>query len=179
MDPAVRVAAIAERRRGMITRTFRHGGELVEISARREGDQMRLTTAAGERTFLWEELGPGEYLLRDGARLRRCVVARAGDDRWIWIDGHVHHLKLESPNRRRAATPEGELTAPMPGQVLKVLVAAGEAVAKNQTLVVLEAMKMQYEITAPRDGIVQRVHAAAGTQVSGGVVLVSLADAAS
>lgn len=162
----------------MITRSFRHGGELIEISARREGDRMRLTTAAGERTFQWEELAPGEYLLRDGAHLRRCVVARSGDERWIWIDGHVHHLKLENPNRKRAAAPEGELTAPMPGQVLKVFVGAGDAVQKNQTLIVLEAMKMQYEITAPRDGVVQRVHATEGEQVRGGIVLVSLADAA-
>jgi len=161
----------------MITRTFRHGEDLVEISARREGDRMHVTGAAGDRSFQWEELGPGEYLLRDGARLRRCVVAKSGDERWIWIDGHVHHLKLENPNRKRSAVPEGELTAPMPGQVLKVLVAVGDAVRKNQTLVVLEAMKMQYEIIAPRDAIVQRVHAAAGTQVAGGIVLVTLADA--
>lgn len=161
----------------MITRTFRHGEQQIEISARRDGDRMHLVTAAGGRAFQWEELGPGEYLLRDGARLRRCVVAKSGDERWIWIDGHVHHLRLENPSRKRATAPEGELVAPMPGQVLKVLVATGDTVRKNQTLVVLEAMKMQYEITAPRDAVVQRVHAAAGSQVAGGVVLVSLGDA--
>jgi 3-methylcrotonyl-CoA carboxylase alpha subunit len=66
----------------------------------------------------------------------------------------------------------------MPGQVLKVLVRPGETVRRNQVLVVLEAMKMQYEIAAPRDGVVRTVQAAAGTQVAGGVPLVTLQEEA-
>ena len=65
----------------------------------------------------------------------------------------------------------------MPGQVLKVLVQAGAAVRKDQALIVLEAMKMQYEITAPRNGIVAQVHVAEGAQVAGGVALVTLEEA--
>ena len=162
----------------MITRTFRHGEHTIEVAARRAGDRIHLSTPTGERVFDWEELGPGEYLLRHDGRQRRCVVAKSGDERWIWIDGHVHHLRLETQSRKRGAgAPSGELVAPMPGQVLKVLVATGDKVRKDQTLVVLEAMKMQYEITAPRDGVVQQVHADAGAQVPGGVALVSLAEA--
>jgi 3-methylcrotonyl-CoA carboxylase alpha subunit len=161
----------------MIARRFRHGEHVIEVAARRAGDRVHLATASGERVFDWEELGPGEYLLRENGRQRRCVVAKDGDERWIWIDGHVHHLRLETQSRKRSAAPSGELVAPMPGQVLKVFVTAGDAVRKDQTLVVLEAMKMQYEIAAPRDGVVEHVHAAAGAQVPGGVALVTLADA--
>ena len=69
-----------------------------------------------------------------------------------------------------------ELLAPMPGQVLKVMVSAGEAVRRNQPLLVLEAMKMQYEIVAPRDGVVERVCATEGAQVAGGATLVAMAE---
>ena len=163
----------------MLTRTYRHGDELRTIAARRHGDRLHVSLPTGEHEYVWEELGPGEYLLRHDGHQRRCVVAGTGDERWIWIDGHVHHLRLAtaSASRKRADTPSNELVAPMPGQVLKVLVRPGETVRKDQTLVVLEAMKMQYEIASPRDGVVRQVHAAAGAQVPGGVALVSLEDA--
>ena len=157
-------------------RSFRHGGEIRRVSARREGERIHLATPAGLRVYTWEELGPGEYLLRENGVQHRCVVARQGNERWIWIEGHTHHLEIASDARRRAAPPLGELASPMPGQVLKVLVAPGQAVVKDQPLVVLEAMKMQYEILAPRDGVVARVHASEGAQVAGGVGLVTLVE---
>ena len=160
-------------------RIFRRGDETLTVSVRREGDRLHLDRGTEGRTFVWEELGPGDYLLRQDGRQWRCVVARAGDDRWVWIDGQVHQLKVASATRKRSAAPAGELSAPMPGQVLRVLVEPGAAVRKDQVLVVLEAMKMQYEIVAPRDGIVKSVQAAAGTQVAGGLALVTLEEDAS
>jgi len=160
----------------MMTRKFRHGDHIIDLAARRDGDRIAVFDAGGEHNFVWHELRPGEYLLRRDGRQWRCIVARDGDERWIWIDGTIHHLRVEAQGRKRAATASGELVAPMPGQVLRVLVAAGAVVRKDQTLVVLEAMKMQYEIASPRDGVVRHVHAAAGAQVSGGVALVTLED---
>ena len=49
----------------------------------------------------------------------------------------------------------GAVKAPMPGKVLSVNVKAGDRVTKGQTLVVLEAMKMEQSLTAPRDGVVE------------------------
>lgn len=158
-------------------RAYRRGEEVLKVSARVEGERLHVATSGGEHTFDWQELAPGDYLLRAGGVQRRCVVARDGEDRWLWIDGHIHHLKLATESRRRAAPPAGELSSPMPGQVLKVLVRPGDRVRKDQTLVVLEAMKMQYEIVAPRDGVVASVHAAEGAQVAGGVGLVVLEEA--
>ena len=158
-------------------RVFRRGDEILKATARRDGERLHLITAQGEQVFEWDELGPGDYLLRQNGQQRRCVVARQSDERWIWIEGHTHHLKIASESRKRAAAPAGALSSPMPGQVLKVLVQAGAAVRKDQALIVLEAMKMQYEITAPRNGIVAQVHVAEGAQVAGGVALVTLEEA--
>lgn len=158
-------------------RAYRNGEEIVKVSSRLDGDRIHVA-APTALTFGWEELGPGEYLIRENGVQHRCVVARDGDERWIWVDGHVHHLQIASDTRPRATGGSGALNSPMPGQVLKVLVQPGDTVRKNQTLVVLEAMKMQYEMMSPRDGIVATVHAREGTQVPGGVALVTLVDEA-
>ncbi len=68
------------------------------------------------------------------------------------------------------------LTAPMAGTVLKVLVQAGDDVTTGDTLLVLEAMKMETEVTAPRDGKVRSVGVADGETVQGGQVLIEWDD---
>ncbi|MHB8468155.1 MAG: acetyl/propionyl/methylcrotonyl-CoA carboxylase subunit alpha [Gaiellaceae bacterium] len=75
---------------------------------------------------------------------------------------------------RAAGGGPATVTAPMPGTVLDVLVEPGARVAARQTLVVLEAMKMETPLTAPYDGTVKAVHVAAGERVAGGALLVEL-----
>jgi biotin carboxyl carrier protein len=67
-----------------------------------------------------------------------------------------------------------EVTAPIPGKVVAVKVEAGAAVEVGQSLVVLEAMKMENELTAEQAGTVAAVHVAAGDTVDAGTVLVEL-----
>jgi acetyl-CoA/propionyl-CoA carboxylase, biotin carboxylase, biotin carboxyl carrier protein len=68
------------------------------------------------------------------------------------------------------------VTAPMPGTVIRVLVAKGESVRARQPLVVLEAMKMETPLTSPYDTVVREVHVAEGDRVAGGAPLVELGD---
>ncbi len=82
----------------------------------------------------------------------------------------------DTAHRAAAAHGESELTAPMPGTVIKVLVAEGEAVTARQPLLVLEAMKMETPVTAPYDAVVRKVNVAEGDRVAGGAVLVELED---
>lgn len=80
-----------------------------------------------------------------------------------------------------AAAPAANLAAgepvkaPMPGVVLKVLVAQGQAVKAGDVLIILEAMKMENEIVAPRAGTVAQIVAAKGTTVDSGAPLIVLA----
>ncbi len=67
--------------------------------------------------------------------------------------------------------PTGGLTAPMPGRVLEVQAAAGDRVAVGQSMIVLEAMKMEHRMTAPFDGTVVEVRVASGDQVDNGAIL--------
>ena len=69
---------------------------------------------------------------------------------------------------------DGGVLTPMPGRIVSVAVSAGESVAAGQTLVVLEAMKMEHALTAPAEGRVKEVRVAVGDQVTEGTVAVRL-----
>ena len=69
---------------------------------------------------------------------------------------------------------DGGLIAPMPGQVLQVMVTVGAAVRRGQPLVIVEAMKMEHTILAPMDGVVEQICFGAGERVSEGVQLLKL-----
>ena len=74
------------------------------------------------------------------------------------------------------AAPAGaeKVTSPMPGTVLAVKVAVGQSVKKGETVVLLEAMKMENEIPAPRDGVVASISVNKGSSVQAGDLLISL-----
>ena len=81
-----------------------------------------------------------------------------------------------APAAAPAAVAAGEsVTAPMPGNILKVLVSPGQQVSEGDTLVILEAMKMENEVVAPRAGSVAQVLVAKGSTVETGAALVVLA----
>jgi acetyl/propionyl-CoA carboxylase alpha subunit len=71
---------------------------------------------------------------------------------------------------------QSSLTAPMPGTVIRIVVAEGDRVEACQPLVVLEAMKMETPVVAPYEAVVRAIHVAEGDRVAGGTVLVELED---
>ncbi|MEO5938970.1 MAG: acetyl/propionyl/methylcrotonyl-CoA carboxylase subunit alpha [Sphingomonas sp.] len=75
------------------------------------------------------------------------------------------------------AAGDGAILSPMPGRIIAVEVADGDAVAKGQKLVTLEAMKMEHSLVAPFDGTVAELNATAGGQVSEGALLVRIEKA--
>ena len=96
------------------------------------------------------------------------------------VNGTVYEVELEemtgapaAPAAAPAAPAAGgeKVTSPMPGTILSVNVAAGDAVKRGQVLMILEAMKMENEIMCPRDGRIVSVSAAKGAAVESGTVL--------
>ncbi|NLS19708.1 acetyl/propionyl/methylcrotonyl-CoA carboxylase subunit alpha [Rhizobium sp. P40RR-XXII] len=94
----------------------------------------------------------------------------------LFFDGHTHHFhRLDLLDGAEEAAAGGDrVIAPMPGLVKIVRVREGDAVAKGQALVVMEAMKMELTLTATRDGIVESLHVGEGDQTSESAVLLSL-----
>ena len=114
-------------------------------------------------------------LLIDGERVTAYVSAD-GAKRWVTVNGQTLMLtKSTSAKRRGAGHDHGSgLVAPMPGLVRSVNVAEGEAVSKGQTLLVLEAMKMEIRIQAPRDGSVKKLLVQQGQTVEREQVLIEI-----
>ena len=110
----------------------------------------------------------------DGMR-RTYRVGRVDDLRYVDADdGHVALRVLPRHPEPHLALDTGSLVAPMPGSVLRILVAPGDTVTVGQPLVVIEAMKMEHEVRAPAAGTVRAVEVTTGQQVESGQLLLHL-----
>ena len=119
-----------------------------------------------------ERRGRGMYLVeRDGQQSIVYVAGEAGD-LWAFADGHIYRER-----EQRTGPPKGghyEISAPMPATVVKVLVAPGQAVRHGDTLVIVEAMKMELPVRAPGDATVKAVNCREGELVQPDRTLVEL-----
>jgi len=106
-------------------------------------------------------------LLIAGERVT-AFVSSDSEKRWVTINGQTVLLTKRSGSRKSGGGHHhaaGQLTAPMPGQVRAVNVHEGNAVTKGQTLMILEAMKMEIRIQAPGDGTVGKLFVKQGDTV--------------
>ena len=100
----------------------------------------------------------------------------AGNNRFLHLDGQSYTLSVPDARgkRRSSAGAVGDLTAQMPGQVVDILVAEGDTVYGGQTLMLLEAMKMQIRVAAPKEGKVRRLLVGKGMVVERGQILAEI-----
>jgi biotin carboxyl carrier protein len=122
----------------------------------------------------------GLSLLHRGSGLSRDVQvtpASAAAELLVSMAGRTVAVTVNGRRSRRAGAEGGSadgvqsVTAPMPGRVVRVLVAPGDDVAARQGVVVVEAMKMENELRSPKAGRVREVNVAAGDSVEAGRVL--------
>lgn len=115
--------------------------------------------------------GAWRLYFADGQRASGYVAAQ-GSERYVAVAGQHFTLTLHDTQRRRSTASAGDLTAQMPGKVISVPVNAGDTVERGQTLLILEAMKMEMRVTAPAAGRVKRVLVNTGQVVERGQRLV-------
>ncbi len=103
---------------------------------------------------------------------------RTATDLHLWVGGARYAAELRDPRSLRGRKGGAwddvgpkKLIAPMPGKVVRVLLAENTAVEAGQGILVVEAMKMQNEIKSPKKGVVQKIVATQGTTVNAGDVL--------
>jgi biotin carboxyl carrier protein len=160
-------------------------GRAGELSLRRDGDRCSFTyrTEAGdliEREASVLEVEPGIYsILMDGISYEvKVVTGPAGY--YVDLDGERSVVEVQDPRSasRRGASGlrdgRQNVSAPMPGRIVRVLVNEGAEVEAGAGLVVVEAMKMQNEMKAPKSGRVVAVKASEGDTVAAGEVLVTI-----
>ncbi len=128
------------------------------------------------------------YTVKEAAAARLAVeapggtwtvhAAQLGDTIWIGIDGHALEFQIDRTTGRvrPAARDQDALTPAMSATVVRIQVRPGDRVEAGDTLIVLEAMKMELPIRAPRSSIVRAIHCAEGQLVHPGSTLVELDD---
>ncbi len=154
--------------------TVRAGDESygVEITA----DGRAQVNSAEEATTI-EAIGPGAYRVCGKDHSAVVYVAGPPAARQVFLDGRVYDLEVlpeGAATRRRGAAHRETLSAPMPATVTAILVSSGQAVRRGDTLLKLEAMKMELPLRAPRDGTVGAIHCRVGELVQPGVHLLEL-----
>ena len=119
----------------------------------------------------------GAYSILLGGRSIEITVEETSGGLLARANGHEFQVEVIDPRSWRRARGAGielegrqQLVAPMPGKIVRVLVAAGQQVAAGQGLLVIEAMKMQNEIRSPKSGTVEKL-AREGQTVNAGEVL--------
>jgi geranyl-CoA carboxylase alpha subunit len=149
-------------------------------------DGHRFTTEVGDGQVVVDvarrEAGCFDYIVQAGAdSVRgRAHYARHGDQVFVCAEGRTWGFtdRTYAAAEAAGAGADGRITAHSDGKIVAVHVQPGDAVKKGQTLVVLEAMKMEFQLATPVDGKVEAVSVAAGTQVKGRQLLVQVTPAA-
>jgi 3-methylcrotonyl-CoA carboxylase alpha subunit len=147
--------------------------QTAEVEVWTDGAGYRLDIAGSPLTAS-AEMRPDELAVwLDGEASQVSVVERGDQLHLFTRRGHVRIDRLD-PLMLAEAEDEADdaLTAPMPGKIVRQLVAAGDRVARGAALLVLEAMKMEHTIAAPSDGQIVQLHYAEGDQVEEGVILI-------
>jgi acetyl/propionyl-CoA carboxylase alpha subunit len=134
----------------------------------------RLNAVCSDRASFYLDGAPadGAYDFHGGAR----DVLVDGDGLVIFQNGSAHTVSLSRPADKAMSgdLSDGAILTPMPGRIVAISVEVGQGVLAGQTLVVLEAMKMEHALTAPAAGRVAEVLVALGDQVRENVVAVRL-----
>jgi biotin carboxyl carrier protein len=136
---------------------------------RLDGESIRIDAVVARRDVL--------SLLVDG-RSYEVKREQTATDLHLWVGSSRFAVELRDPrslrSRQRAAGDEKgprKILAPMPGRIVRLLVAENSEVESGQGIVVVEAMKMQNEIKSPKKGVVKKISATPGAAVNPGDVL--------
>ncbi len=156
-------------------------GETFDVEINEDG---RILVNGEARIVDFRELRRGELysVLLDHLSFE-AVVEEREDLYHVLMDGDLYEVKVTDERSRRLEGAfmafgdtggEVSIRAPMPGLIVRVAVAEGQAVSKGETIAILESMKMENELKSPRDGTVHRVNVGPGDSVEQNKVLVTI-----
>ena len=152
------------------------GDKTLELLVRRAGSHVTVTQGEEQYELDLESTGDGLLCIIDKGVRQRCQYHCRGDHLYLQAFGQVLAVRdvTHQPASGAAASGSGRITATMDGAIIDVLVQAGQAVKQGDTLVILEAMKMEHPVKADRDGTVGEILTAKGDQVKRSQLLVEI-----
>ncbi len=154
----------------------------VDVRPRPGGGYLASVDGSEKQVQISEHSQSDVTLLIDG-RVMDWVVSTPAPELSVAGGGQRMEARVESARARAlegmrhggAKSDDGQVRSPMPGKVVKLLVAEGDEVAEGAPVVVVEAMKMENELTSPKAGTVSKIHVAEGDTVEGAAPLLTIA----
>ncbi len=138
---------------------YEHENHVYSISVERRDDQFFVTYDNNEYTVFAEEIKPGQLKIKLGGRAIKCVISEGEDNKFVFLDGDIFKVKrIELTGRKKTKKKEGDLNSPISGTVVEVKAKEGSKIKKDDVVMIIEAMKMEYLIRSPYDGTVKKIH---------------------
>ena len=157
------------------------GEQSYTVEIEETGKSVYRVSVDGNEFFVdGKKTGRTNYSLIVDDRSFEIEVDNTDDEYRVLVDGRTYRIQLVDERRMRIGGAQSGLelegrqavSVPMPGKVIAVLVAEGDAVEKGQGLVIVEAMKMENEVRSPIAGAVKEIKVKPGDTVEGGATLV-------
>lgn len=138
---------------------YEYEDHVYNISVERRENQFFIAYDNNEYTVSAEELKPGQLKIQLGDRIIKCVISEGEENKFVFLEGDIFKVKrIELTGRKKSQKKEGDLNSPISGTVVEVKVSQGSTVKKDDVIMVIEAMKMEYLIRAPYAGVVKTLH---------------------
>jgi biotin carboxyl carrier protein len=154
-----------------------HNGERVRFTVDATAQGVTVTLGESRHDLALQEPSPGRLVIRNRRGSFPTRVVRDKERIWVWLAGRVFHFVVPAADTAESALQaraSDDVHAPMPGTLVKLMVAPGDSVSEDQVVAVVEAMKMEHPLRAPRAGVVAKTFGTPGGIVDADAVVVSL-----
>jgi 3-methylcrotonyl-CoA carboxylase alpha subunit len=149
--------------------SYEHNNQLYRVTTAKKDDKYYVTLNDTTYTLTATELKPGYLKLSLGDKTIKVIISEGHQERYVFLDGHVYHIKRVLHTTKRHDTRD-EIRSPISGKVVKIHIRENTPVQKGDTLMIIEAMKMEYRITAPYTGIITKIYFKENDQIDMGVI---------
>jgi len=157
---------------------YEHENHVYSVTVERRGDSFYITYDNTEYKVQAKEIKPGHLKIILGDRTIKSLVTEGEKEKFVFIEGDVFKIKPVELTGRKESSKKGSkedtLHSPISGRVVEVKVKEGKMVKKDEVLMVIEAMKMEYLIRAPFSGEIHKIHFKENDQIEIGQLTVDL-----
>ncbi|KYK29456.1 acetyl-CoA carboxylase biotin carboxyl carrier protein subunit [Thermoplasmatales archaeon SG8-52-1] len=139
---------------------YEHEDHVYNVTIERKNNHYFVTYDNTEYKVQAEEVKPGQLKIKIGDRIIKSIITEGEKEKFVFVEGQVFKVKpveLTSMKKRKKKD-EGDLSSPISGKVVSINVKKGDLVKKDDVLMVIEAMKMEYLIRAPYDCKIKKVN---------------------
>lgn len=147
---------------------YEHGDSVYKVNIEKKEKNYFVTYDNTEYKIEAEEIKPGHLKIKIGERVIKSVITEGDKEKFVFVDGNVYKVKpveLTAKPKTKSKKKEGDLNSPISGKVVNVKIKRDDKVKKDDVLMVIEAMKMEYLIRAPHDGVVKKINFKENDQV--------------